>query len=118
MTESLERELELVKLQIAAGHWLAEVQIYIPLAFGGVVVLSVFAFSILMQYPNSSIIAEFILVMVMAVLALCIIIFRLARREYEDGIRKLDAYVEAFRAGEPLPSVTIMCGLKEKKAKS
>jgi len=118
MTESLERELELVKLQIAAGNCLAGVQIYVPLAFGGVVVLSVFAFSAMMQYPNSSIIGQLFILIAVALMVLLSIILWLARREYQDGIRNLDVYVEDFRAGKPLPSVITMCGLKEKKVKS
>jgi len=118
MTESLERELELVKLQIAAENCLASVQIYVPLGFTGVIVLSLFAFSVMMQHPSSVPTASMFALIAAVLVVLSSIVLWLARREYQAGIRRLDVYVEDFRAGRPLPSVTTMCDLKEKKVKS
>jgi len=121
MTESLERELELVKLQIAANDCLAGVRTDIPLYFSGMIVFAVFGFSVMMQYPASVPTAKMFASIGVGFVVLFGIVFVLsfvlARRAYEKSIRKLDLYVEDFRAGKPLPSVATMCGLKEKKVR-
>jgi predicted RND superfamily exporter protein len=38
------------------------------------------------------------------------------RHNYRERIRKIDRYVEDFRAGKSLPPVATLCGLKEKKS--
>lgn len=118
MTESLERELELVKLQIAANDCLAEAQVYFPLLPSIAVVLFVFEFSMMLQYP-SSYFANYVLpLMALGLMAALAILLLVTVIRYRHGVRKLDEYVEDFRAGKPLPSVTTMCGMKEKKARS
>ena len=119
MAEKFDRDLELVKLQIAANDCLAGVQTDIPLYFSGITVFAVFGFSVMMQYPASVPTAKMFVSIAMGFVVLfgivCVLSFVLARRTYRKSIRKLDVYVEDFRAGKALPSVTTMCGLKEKK---
>jgi hypothetical protein len=38
-------------------------------------------------------------------------------RRYNDGIRKVNGYIEDFKASKPLPPLTTLCGIKEKKGK-
>lgn len=118
MSKPFDKELELVKLQIAAENCFTAVQIDFPLYLSGIIVVLVFIFSIMLAYPSSFPPALWIFSLALLLLALFCIRYLRARFTYHDDIRKLDAYVEDFRAGKALPSVTTMCGLKEKKIRS
>lgn len=117
MSESFDRELELVKLQIAAENCFAEVQIDVPLYLSGIIVVCVFAFSIMVQFPSTVPMAVITVAFAFVLGLLFYSHFVQARRRYQDGIRNVDVYVEDFRARRPLPSVTSMCRLKEKKVR-
>jgi hypothetical protein len=107
MAEAMDRELELVKLQIAAEDCHSEVEINSPIYVTMAVAVLAIAFSIKVDTVT--------LLMFLGVL---LIMFCLAVRtswRYNDGIRKLNGYVEDIEAGKPLPSLTTLCGVKEKK---
>jgi hypothetical protein len=118
MSEKFDRELELVKLQIVAGHCFTKVQIDAPLASSAVIVFVIFVFSLMVQYPSNFTKAALFVVIGLVLVFLFIRLDGRASREYEKGITQLNAYVEDFRAGRCLPSITKMCSLKEKKDKS
>jgi hypothetical protein len=114
MEEPFDKELELVKLQIVANDCLAEAQIYYPLLVSIALVLWVFMFSIMLQYP-SSYLASVMLWMAFGLMCVSAILVFWTRNRYRDGIRKLDEYVENLKARKPLPPLTTLCGVKEKK---
>jgi energy-coupling factor transporter transmembrane protein EcfT len=110
-----DRELELVKLQIAANDCLADAQVNIPLYFGSIIVLFVLEITVLTQLPPRSL-ASVVLTSIVFVLILVFVINLFwTRGRYRDGMRKLNGYVDDFRASEPLPPLTTLCGIKEKK---
>jgi hypothetical protein len=118
MSEPFDRELELVKLQVVAGHCFAKLQIDAPLAFSGMIVFLIFMFSVMVQYPPSVPKAALFVVVALVCVFLFLALDGRANSKYEKEITKLNAYVEDFRARTPLPSLTRMCGLKEKTASS
>jgi Flp pilus assembly protein TadB len=113
--EPFDRELELAKLQIAAEDCFAGRQIDFPLYLGNIIVVLVFAFSIMLQYPSSVPAAVWVVALAFLLIALFCIRFLRARHTYHDSIRKLNRYVEDFKGGKPLPSLTDLCDIREKK---
>jgi hypothetical protein len=115
MADQFDRELELVKLQIAAEDCHTDAQIDIPLYYSSMIVLSIFALSIMLQYSPHLFMAWLGATWALVLTVLFCITYVIAHRREHDGIRKLDGYVEDFKAGKPLPSLTQLCGVKEKK---
>jgi hypothetical protein len=115
MEEPFDKDLELVKLQIAANDCLADLQINMPTYLSAMVVFFVFGFSVMLQYPASVPAASMFALMAVGLVALSGVFIFLARRNYQDGVRALNGYEKDFRAGKPLPPFTTLCGVKEKK---
>jgi Flp pilus assembly protein TadB len=112
---ALDRELELAKLQIAAQASLADVQINMSLVSTGIVALLVLVLAVVIQYPATVPPAVAVVLIALGLIILFDIFMFYARRKYERDIRKLNGYIEDFKAGKPLPSLTALCGVKGKK---
>jgi hypothetical protein len=116
MADQFDKELELAKLQIAADACLADKQIYLPLSLSTVVVFFVLGCTIVFQpYSEAEPLAKGLAFATLCLAAVWVIVYLLTRYEYENGIKQLDRYVEDLKAGKPLPSLIVLCGVKEKK---
>ncbi len=107
MKEKFDKDLELVKLQIAAEDCHSEAEINSPAYVTMAVALLAVAFSTKLDIVILS------MFLVILVIMFCLAV-RTSRR-YDDGIRKLNGYIADLEAGKPLPSLTALCGVKEKK---
>lgn len=117
MGEPFDKDIELVKLQIAASDCLAEVQIYYPLPASSAIVFFVLEFSMMLQYPSSYFASVVVPLMALGLMSVVGILLLWTRNRYRGGVRKLDEYVEDLKAGKPLPPLTTLCGIEEKKGK-
>jgi len=109
MAEAIDRELELAKLQMAADAVRSESQAYGPVYLTLAVALLAIAYSIMPQMG-----LVLFLVFMGAIAFLAYLVSRVTGR-YNDGIRRLDRAIEDFEAGKSLPTLTALCGVKEKK---
>ncbi len=112
MTESFDRELELVKLQIAAEDMYSKLQINEPLYFGTVIALFALVVSVRTEH-----LLDQVLILFISVLIILIVLYEFSpwsgRSRYAKGIRNLDHYIQDLRDQKPLPSIEIMCELKK-----
>lgn len=100
MEQPFDKDLELVKLQIAANDCLADAQINIPMLVSGAIVFFVLEVSIATQYPSSPLMSIlFISIAVGFIWGFGILLFW-TRHRYRQGVRKLDKYVKDIRAGQ------------------
>jgi hypothetical protein len=109
MADPMDRELELVKLQIAANSCQAELQTYNPTYFTMAVAFLALAYSIM---PQMGIVLFLVFMVSLAILGGLAV--RVISR-YENGIRRLNGGIEDFKAHRPLPSLTYLCDIKKKK---
>jgi len=104
---TFDKDLELTKLQIAAEDCHSEVEINSPMYVTVAVAMLALAFSMKMDIV--------IFLMFLGILATMFCLAVRTSRRYNDGIRKLNGHIEDFKAGKPLPPLTTLCGIKEKK---